>query len=200
MHRGLICLSLLLATATAGCGDRRSAEALAADDRLPAFLLDTYPSLPPVAKAASLPPTLLKRLKRGVTDAKALAPRFDPGSVVLSADTGDAAHDPSVPSPGVEQVGAWLMGQQFVFSRDLFGSARMWTVEPGEIARIHVGPAELDAGRGTWRSTMVVELEAKGCGLELEGSLRFYREGGPGSPLHLQDFTPTRRRRFGTCG
>ncbi len=195
--RRILSAAVLLCLGLAACADRNRARAAEAGDRLPAFLLDSYPQPPalPARTSAVLSPTVLKIVKREVGSAKSLAPAVG-FQEEATTDTTFGEDGEPVPQPAAEQVARWLLGQQFVYSRDLFGTARLWTVEPGEIARIEVGPPDLDSRRRSWTATLVVELVDRGCGLELEGPLRYH--GEPGA-IQLHDFTPTRRRRFGRC-
>lgn len=202
MHRRLApAITLFLAIGAAGCADRNRAAAAEAGDRLPAFLLDSYPHPATVRARTSivLSPTVLKIVKREVGAAKSRSPIDGfPEATITDTPFGDGGEP--VPEPAAEHVARWLLGQQFVYSRDLFGTARRWTVEPGEIARIEVGAPEFDARRRSWTANLIVELVDKGCGLELEGPLRYYVQPTVGGgAVQLHDFTPTRRRRFGRC-
>lgn len=196
--RGAFVVAVLLATP--GCDVPVPEEqALVREERLPAFLLDSYPPPPPLADPASahLSAMVARYSKSEIGRMK--AGWVDPAAAGMTADTGFADAESGFPGPSAEDVAAWLVGQQFVFSRDLVGTPRLWTVEPGELTRIEMGPVEFDERRGAWSTRMLIELVDRKCGLELEGALRFNSDGTEGGRVHLHDFTPTRRRRLGRC-
>lgn len=174
-------------------------QALVSGERLPAFLLDSYPPPPPLAGPATAHVSAMVAKYSKSEIGRVKAGWLDPSEGGVAADTGFAETENGFPRPSAEDVAAWLVGQQFVFSRDLVGTPRLWTVEPGELTRIEMGPVEFDERRGAWTTRMVIELADRKCGLELEGALRFNGDGMDGGRVHLHDFTPTRRRRFGRC-
>jgi hypothetical protein len=198
--RGGFIVAVLLASASCDAPLPVPEErALGSDERLPAFLLDSYPAPPPFAVRTPVHVSALVRKHAKTEIGRVKAHGFAPAAGRVSADTGFEVSETGFPGPSAEDVASWLIGQQFVFSRDLFGTPRFWTVEPGELVRIEMGPVEFDERRGAWSTRLTIELVARKCGLELEGALRFNSDGAEGR-VHLHDFTPTRRRRYGRCG
>lgn len=164
-----------------------------------AFLLDTYPSTPPVPDvlASGLRPETIKKLKR-VSVVRDSFPAAGPGVQVLVPIT-DTIYDPEPLIPPEDEIALWLVGQDFVFSRDILGTPTYWRVVPGEVKRVILGPTQPDPERSGLRAHMVVQLIAEQCGLELEGTLRFHSDWFGRGALRPRSFTPTSRRRSGEC-